>query len=98
MARGGPRPGAGRKVGAATRKTRDIADAAAAEGITPLAFMLNRMRDEQAPMAERLDMAKAAAPFIHPRLSSVEAKIDGQVRATVRKIERTIVDPQPSDT
>lgn len=97
MARGGARPGAGRKVGSVTRKTREIADAAASGGVTPLEFMLNRMRDEEAPMAERLDMAKASAPFIHPRLSSVEAKVQGDMRATVRKIERTIVDPQPTD-
>ena len=95
MARGGARPGAGRKSGAATQKTRQVADKAAAAGVTPLEFMLNRMRDEGAPIADRMEMAKAAAPFIHPKLSSVEAKIDGDLRATVRKIERTIVDPVP---
>jgi hypothetical protein len=34
--RGGKRPGSGRKKGSATKKTREIADRAAAEGITPL--------------------------------------------------------------
>jgi len=42
--RGGSRKGAGRKVGAATKKTREIADKAAAEGITPLEVMLRTMR------------------------------------------------------
>lgn len=73
MARGGPRQGAGRKAGSATRKTREVANRAAEEGITPLEFMLNIMRDEQAPRAERLDMAKAAAPYVHARLASIEA-------------------------
>ena len=80
MARGGARPGAGRKAGSVTRKTRDIADRAAANGETPLEFMLSRMRDPEAPMADRQDMAKAAAPFIHPRLAAIEHSGDMTVR------------------
>lgn len=45
MARGGPREGAGRKAGATTRKTREIADKANEEGITPLEVMLGTMRE-----------------------------------------------------
>jgi len=45
MARGGSREGAGRKPGAVTKKTREIADKAAAEGITPLEVMLGTMRE-----------------------------------------------------
>lgn len=72
MPRGGKREGAGRRAGSASEKTRDIANRAASEGITPLEFMLQVMRDESAERAERLDMAKAAAPYIHPKLTSVE--------------------------
>lgn len=97
MAHGGAREGSGRKQGSASSKTREVADKAASEGITPLEFMLKVMRDEQAPKAERLDMAKAAAPYIHPRLSSVEAKVEGEVKATVRSIERRVVDPNHRD-
>jgi hypothetical protein len=97
MAHGGARNGAGRKPGSTTTKTRDIADKAATEGVTPLEFMLAVMRDEFAERNERLDMAKAAAPYIHPRLSSVEAKVDANVRRSVRKIERVIIDPQAPD-
>lgn len=42
--RGGARKGAGRKPGSATKKTRAIADKAAADGITPLEVMLDNMR------------------------------------------------------
>lgn len=70
---GGARPGAGRKPGS-IRKATAAAQAKAAEtGILPLDFMLDRMRDEQAPMDDRMDMAKAAAPYIHAKLSSIEA-------------------------
>jgi hypothetical protein len=79
MARGGARPGAGRKKGALTTKTREIAEAALAEGITPLAYMLSVLRDDEQPVAMRFEAAKAAAPFVHPRLSSVEAKVEGDM-------------------
>src|SRR4051812_6001077 len=71
--RGGRRPGAGRKLGSASLKTREIANAAAATGITPLEVMLEAMRKHRA--AGDLDaaaaVAKDAAPYIHPRLASV---------------------------
>lgn len=79
--RGGSRKGAGRKPGSVTTKTRAIAEAAMAEGITPLEYMLEVMRrasDHEDPKiqvqreAMRFEAAKAAAPYIHPRLASVE--------------------------
>lgn len=89
MPRGGKRQGAGRKAGSATRKTREVADKAAQEGITPLEFMLNIMRGKPPEDADvtqkiawemqRFEAAKAAAPYIHPRLSSTEMKLDADV-------------------
>lgn len=85
--RGGRRSGAGRKPGAATRKTREIAEQATAEGITPLEVMLRAMRkfvenaekmagiDEAGSMTlmkEAADVAKNAAPYMHPRLTAME--------------------------
>jgi hypothetical protein len=72
MPKGGKRQGAGRKVGSKTKKTREIAMRAAAGGITPLEFMLGIMRDENEAIEVRIDMAKAAAPYVHPKLSSIE--------------------------
>lgn len=40
---GGARKGAGRKTGSATKRTREIADKAAASGVTPLDVMLDNM-------------------------------------------------------
>lgn len=34
--------------------------------------MLSLLKDEQQPMPVRLDAAKAAAPYVHPRLANVE--------------------------
>jgi hypothetical protein len=78
---GGARKGAGRKPGSATRKTREIADRAMEEGITPLEFMLQVMREpsdhedpkvQVAREAMRFEAAKAAAPYMHPRLAAIE--------------------------
>lgn len=96
MARGGARPGAGRKPGAVTQKTREIAEKAASEGITPLEYMLNVLRNEGEDPDKRFEAAKHAAPYIHPKLSSVEAKVDAGIHATIHKIERVVVDPADS--
>jgi hypothetical protein len=77
--RGGARQGAGRKAGAITKRTREVANKAVETGLTPLEFMLSIMRDESADRNERLDMAKAAAPFIHPKLSSISATVEAEV-------------------
>lgn len=71
---GGARKGAGRKVGAATKRTREIADKAAASGITPLEVMLEAMLALRASgeLEKAASVAKDAAPYVHPRLSSVE--------------------------
>lgn len=68
--RGGKRSGAGRKQGSVTRKTREVAARVMASGLTPLDYLLQVMRDPEASPPERLDAAKAAAPYCHPRLSS----------------------------
>jgi hypothetical protein len=83
---GGKRAGAGRKVGSATKKTRELADAAAAQGITPLEVQLQTMRAlwDAATSGPTLDFEKAtaacaiakdAAPYLHPRLSNIEAQV-----------------------
>jgi hypothetical protein len=41
--KGGVRPGAGRKEGSLTKRTRAIAEAAVAQGITPLEVMMSTM-------------------------------------------------------
>jgi hypothetical protein len=58
MPRGGKRMGAGRKLGAATKRTREIADIAAATGKMPLEVMLDNMR-HFAKLAESAEAALA---------------------------------------
>lgn len=73
--RGGARPGAGRKRGALSKKTTEVAQRAAETGLTPLEWLLKVMRDHKKPLGMRMDAAKAAAPYMHPRLSTVELNL-----------------------
>jgi hypothetical protein len=80
MPRGGARSGSGRKAGTANAKSREIANRSAEAGLTPLEYLLSVMRDESGEEAKRIDAAKAAAPYIHPRLSNMDmnAKVDAK--------------------
>lgn len=71
----------GRKTGGRQKGTPNKATAAKraaieASGLTPLDYMLSVLRDETQSQEARMDAAKAAAPYVHPRLSTIEAKTD----------------------
>jgi hypothetical protein len=83
MPKGGKRLGAGRKPGSLTKRTREIAEGAAAAGEQPLEFMLRLMRDPGVDPDRRANMAIAAAPYIHPRLSATSLKAEGDSSITV---------------
>lgn len=99
MARGGKRPGAGRKPGTvteATKRRKAIAEKALAEGVSPLDVMLTTMRalwgQAVGPDGKVVNIGKAmqanivakdAAPFLHPKLSSVQAEVGATGSVTV---------------
>jgi hypothetical protein len=69
---GGKRPGAGRKPGVPNKASAEREAKVRATGETPLDYMLRLMRDDSRPLELRCDMAKAAAPYVHPKLAAVE--------------------------
>lgn len=75
MAKGGARTGAGRKPLSPNLKTRHNVLAAANAGMTPIEHMLGVMRNLHETPERRLDAAKSAAPYIHPKLASTETKL-----------------------
>lgn len=108
MPRGGKRPGAGRKAGSLTARTREIAERALAgelpaltdfQTATPLEVMLFAMR--AAANAGHLDdaakIAGHAAPYIHPKLASIEHTGRDGGPLQIERIERVIVDPHHSN-
>jgi hypothetical protein len=74
--KGQPRPpNAGRKRG--TKNKRTVALTAASEnailsGLTPLDYLLGIVRDPAKDERLRFDAAKAAAPFVHPKLQTID--------------------------
>ncbi|HEY1803741.1 MAG TPA: hypothetical protein VGG45_04620 [Terracidiphilus sp.] len=64
----------GRQKGTLNRANEEARTAAEATGIMPLDYMLSVMRDPAADDKRRDAMAVAAAPYLHPRLSAVDAK------------------------
>jgi hypothetical protein len=63
----------GRKAGTPNKARAALTDALTkAKGTTPLEFLLDVMADKSHPWPLRLDAGKAAAPYIHPKLSNVE--------------------------
>ena len=82
MALGGARPGAGRPKGGANKINDEARKAALESGISPLDYLLSVMRDVTNEKRERVDAAKAAAPYVHARLSNVDmnANVSGEVK------------------
>lgn len=91
MAHGGRRTGAGRRTGSANKRTAAAKIIAVAQGITPAEVMHKAM--EVHYKAKRYDqaaeIAKDLAPYVHPRLSSVQhAGHDG---GPLRLVEELVV-------
>lgn len=74
MARGGARPGAGRPKGAQNIRTAEQTAAVEASGLSPLDYLTSVYRDPSVDESKRIDAAKAAAPYVHARLSQVDMK------------------------
>ena len=64
------------KKGAHNRATGEARAAAAASGTLPLDYMLGIMRDPAGDHKRRDAMAMAAAPYLHPRLTAIDAKLN----------------------
>lgn len=63
----------------------------------PVDYMLRVMRDPSVNTKRRDAMATAAAPYLHPKLSAVDAKLSNAPEAPrgVSSIEISFVHPQP---
>jgi len=62
----------GRVAGTPNRKNAAKVAAIEASGLTPLDYMLSVLRDVSQTQDARLDAAKAAAPYVHARLTAAE--------------------------
>lgn len=87
MARGGKRSGAGRKKGSTTRKKKVVQAATEAtiraltEGTTPLDVLIEAMTEayKLGGAIAAMPYAKEAAPYVHPKLSSIAADVKAKL-------------------
>lgn len=89
--KGGARPGAGRKKGAApkTIARKAIAERILVDGdLTPLDVMIDAMREAHmiGNTKEAASYAAMAAPYVHPRLATVNANHKGEITATINVV------------
>lgn len=90
---GGVRPGAGRPKGARNKATAKREAEISASGLTPLDYMLGLLRDASNDPLTRFEAAKAAAPYVHPRLQSTELKGDPDNPVALAGLAVTFVKP-----
>ncbi len=94
MATRGRKPGTpktgGRKKGSVNKTTAAREAQIKASGLDPLNYMLKVLRDKKETDERRLDAAKAAAPYVHPRLSSVD--FQGDMDLTVKSHEDALTE------
>src|SRR5215204_6631888 len=69
----------GRKQGTPNRATAARQAAITASGLTPLEFLMSVLRDEKNDPALRFEAAKAAAPYVHPKLAAIQHLDDRSV-------------------
>ena len=99
---GGPRPNSGRKKGTKNPATiakeavlTEVLTRALENETTPLEVMLTIMRDPASPAAMKFEAAKAAAPYVHPRLSQVDSRVtrvNDVSELTVEQIDRLLAE------
>jgi hypothetical protein len=63
--------GPGRPKGSKNKRNQEVLRNAQESGVLPLEYMLGVMRSPETDAVRRDEMAKAAAPYLHPRLASV---------------------------
>lgn len=87
----------GRQKGSRNKRTEAQAVAIETSGLTPLDYMLTVLRDPKAEDDLRMEAARSAAPYVHPKLANIEVsgKDGGPLEVKVVQFSHH---PQPLDS
>lgn len=91
----------GRRAGTPNKKTVErqrAIEVIRASGKDPISFFADLLRNEGAPLDLRFQAAKELAPYVHPKLASIEARTGGmthedrleQVRKLLEEAESSL--------
>lgn len=69
-----------RPKGSKNKRAALIVAKVAESGLTPLEYLLSVYQNDGNPESMRIDAAKAAAPYVHARLSNVEMAVTDETR------------------
>jgi hypothetical protein len=64
-------------AGVALRERQAAIAAIKASGTSPMAFFADLLGNQQAPLELRFQAAKELAPYVHPKLASIESRTGG---------------------
>lgn len=82
--------GSGRQVGTPDKRRIGRQSLRATEGVLPLDFMLETMRDTTRDHKDRMAAAIAAAPYLHPRLANIETNVSGALTVEIVKFAHPV--------
>jgi hypothetical protein len=81
-----------------TTKVRKTVEKAVNAGLTPLEYMLRTMRNPKAGSARRDWAAQTAAPYLHPRLATLQSNVNLTGRLTLEAlVEQSMALPPPAN-
>ena len=80
----------GRQKGTLNKRTEKLRPPV--DGLMPADFLMSVMRDTDNELSVRIDAAHKVAPYIHPKLSQIEAKqtIEANVTTGTEAIRETV--------
>jgi hypothetical protein len=78
----------GRAKGTRNKRTTELQSEIAASGLDPVKYLLQVMGDEKADVDRRDRAAIAVAPYVAPRLSSIDATVKAKTEVTVQLTEK----------
>jgi len=94
--KGSPKTG-GRQKGTPNKASAAREAEVEASGLTPLAYMLAVLRDEEASTEDRRWAASHAAPYVHPRLAQQQFKGPDGGNIVVQVVRFTDIEEQAAD-
>jgi hypothetical protein len=90
----------GRQKGTPNKRTAERQAAIAAikaSGTSPMAFFAELLGNEQAPIELRFQAAKELAPYVHPKLASIESRSGGMTHEDRLEMLRKMVEDSDDD-
>lgn len=76
-----------RPKGSPNKATKAREEILSRKGETPLSYMLKVLRDERESQERRQWAAEKAAPYVHPRLTSIDAKLQAEINGRVENVQ-----------